>query len=210
MNAMSDTQAGWIIGLLTGLLFVIVGSFLQRSWEHRKWLRERRQEIYSEAALELERAASLAMEFRDTVRDHGPLGKARIEPFLDQLDAQNDVLEKLDLRMQVIASRRMRQATDKCFYSNECTWWLRRQSAALSFEKFPADQILYNEDVRWFVDEARKDLGAETIGDRMADVRTAVGYRVRYQWARLRRVRQGRQPPQDPAAINEDVAPARK
>lgn len=184
--SVSDVVLGALIGLLGGLLVVVLGGLLQRSQDHRRWLRDSRQKLYVQAARELHRAASAAIEFRNEVRDHSPMAVGRISHHVSTIESIQVELDALMLEMQLIGSRRMRRAADETFFDNEAPWMIRHViGTPLTAENFPEHGILYHEQVDGFVGLGRADLGAIGVTERLADALDAIrfaGRRARHRW----------------------------
>jgi len=116
---MSDTALGAVIGLLGALLAVFVGSALRGTSEHRKWLRERREELYADVALVADEAAATALALRNAVHEKGSFTRDAMGPFIEQMRQQNDNLERLNRRIGIVGSRVMRSRADHLCGGNE-------------------------------------------------------------------------------------------
>lgn len=181
-----DAVVGALIGFAAALIVGFVGGWLQRSYDHKRWLRDKRQQIYAQAARELHSAAELALALRNDVRDHSPLAAGNRAVHYSQIRASNAGLQSLLAEFQVVASRRMRRMADQTFFSNEELMWYATKTSALSVEAMD-ERMLWAEAVTEFVDAARADLKAVGLGERIADVRESVGWKARSRWYQLKR-----------------------
>ena len=191
---MDPVVAAILGGVVSGAIVAAWSSFLTRSREHERWLREQRQKAYAEFVDELSAVHQLQQSIGDALRQHRTLTRAdrrRLE------DGDNRVTATL-ARLTVIASRSMLDRAETLRWR---AWEMLDGIDRIGMSEpmgVEAENVswwyLESEEVEAFATAARRELGAGR------DLRHRIG--AWWRWRKgeaMRRWRARREPHPEPS-----------
>lgn len=166
----SDALVGALIALVGGLLVAVLAGFLQRQGDHERWLRDKRQALYSQVAETLDGLQNASTAVIRPV--NVGRGSARREDIASAVAAVAEIEDRLRgpllAQADLLASRKMRALIYTVAYDYDVQWWFE------SFDKHfvsttDLPPMIGGEDVENFTQQARRDIGAETRRERLAE-----------------------------------------
>lgn len=202
---MDPVWAAILGGAVGGVIVAFVESFLSRSRDHQRWLREQRQQRYGDVIRTAEATYRLHNEVLASVRPMDLVTGELRDKIKRRLAADEPQIEAANVQLQLIASPRMvEKGSELASWSNEL-WWLFEGSENEPVEaKLVRERTLYWELIEEFIQAARADLGAGR--DYAGSVR--MWYRrQRYRWGR--RSRRSSTPPRPPSESGDSSRAAR-
>lgn len=167
---MSDSLAAALIGAGAAIIVLLVGLLAQRRFEHTRWLRERRLEVYADLGQVLRDLSDLGNRVEGAFREAAPKKPQGAEwrALVQVLRTKVAAGEPLQQKMELIGSPRMRELAALLFDAKDMLWSIDEAIDRISVGD---REWLPGEEVDEFFNTARRELGAE---GRVTQARTAV------------------------------------
>lgn len=180
-------------GAVGGVMVAIIDSFLTRSREHERWLREERQRRYTELVDSMERMYTFQDHVMATYRSYlpePPPDKVFVD-LHDELESKRLVAEAALLRLRLVASPRMTDEADELVGRASEVWELVHFTAGpLTLDQLYERQLEY-EEIQGFIESARRELRS---GRRSLPEVVTQSVRRRWRRRKLRRATTGNDP----------------